>query len=63
MNLQDLLAELRKNNRSMLTLAAVGAELRLREQRGRVDDQVRSLLQEVIRTVDPNGTAPDPEPD
>jgi len=54
MNLEDLLAELRKHNRSILTVAAVGAELRLREQRGRVDDQVRSLLQEVVRTVDPS---------
>ena len=53
MNLQDLLAELRKHNRSMLTLAALGADLRLRDTSGG-DPQVRGLLQDVVRTIDPS---------
>lgn len=53
MTLQDLLAELRKHNRSVQTLAAFGAELQLRQDGVAGDPEVRELLRGVVEALDP----------
>ncbi len=53
MTLQDLLAELRMHNRSVQTLAALGAELQLRQDGVAGDPEVRELLRGVVEALDP----------
>ena len=53
MSFESLMQQLQALNSSMETLAAIGAELRLRRDGLMGDARVRSLLQDVVRKIDP----------
>ncbi len=54
MTLQDALSELRNLARSTQTLAAIGAEIRLRQEGNAGDNRVRVLLQETMQALNPS---------
>ena len=53
MSFESLMAATQRLSVSIETLAALGAELRLRQDRSAGDRRVRALLNDVARTVDP----------
>jgi precorrin-6B methylase 2 len=53
MNFESLMTKLRTLSSSVEALAAIGAELRLRQEELNGDPRVRSLLQEVVHQIDP----------
>jgi precorrin-6B methylase 2 len=53
MSIETFIGELQALNSSLETLAAIGAELRLRRDGATGDARVRSLLQDVVRKIDP----------
>jgi precorrin-6B methylase 2 len=54
MSFETLLAASQRMNASLEALAALGAELRLRREGSEGDPRVRRLLQDVVRSIDPN---------
>jgi SAM-dependent methyltransferase len=54
MSFEALMKQLQSLNSSVETLAAIGAELRLRSERLSGDPHVRTLLQEVVHKIDPS---------
>jgi hypothetical protein len=53
MSFENFVKQLQALNSSLETMAAIGAELRLRQERLSGDPLVRRLLQDVVRAVDP----------
>ena len=53
MSFEIFMRQLHTLNSSLETLAAIGAELRLRGDGHTGDARVRSLLKDVVRTIDP----------
>jgi SAM-dependent methyltransferase len=54
MSFETFMQQLQTLNSSLETLAAIGAELRIRRDGLTGDARVRSLLQDVVRRIDPN---------
>ena len=64
MSFESFMKQLQAFNSPLETLAAIGAELKLRREKLDGDPQVRSLLQDVVRTIDPgllDGLSPEQE--
>jgi precorrin-6B methylase 2 len=53
MDFESLMTKVRTLSSSVETLATIGAELRLRQEKLNGDPRVRSLLQEVVHHIDP----------
>ena len=64
MSIESLMGLVQRLNASTETLAALGAELRLRRDDAQADPETRQLLQETLRGIDPGlleGVSPQQE--
>jgi hypothetical protein len=64
MSFESLMGVVQRLNASTETLAALGAELRLRRDAARADPETRRLMQDIVRSIDPtllDGVSPQQE--